>query len=171
MRYFFDTEFYDDGKTIDLISIGIVAEDGRELYYVVPEAMDICRKSSWLMENVAPHLPLDPADERFLDWGSPLVMVRSSIATRVKEFLLAKDTPELWAWYGAYDLVALAQLFGRMLDIPDGIPMYTNDIRSLAHWYGMKKYPTQTSGNHNALADARHNKVVFDYIMKEIGND
>ncbi len=31
MRYFLDTEFYEDGKTIDLISIGIVAEDGREL--------------------------------------------------------------------------------------------------------------------------------------------
>ena len=32
MKYFIDTEFVDDGKTIDLISIGIVAEDGRELY-------------------------------------------------------------------------------------------------------------------------------------------
>lgn len=32
MKYFIDTEFVDDGHTIDLISIGIVAEDGRELY-------------------------------------------------------------------------------------------------------------------------------------------
>ena len=32
MRYFLDTEFIEDGKTIDLLSIGIVAEDGRELY-------------------------------------------------------------------------------------------------------------------------------------------
>ncbi len=32
MRYWYDTEFIEDGKTIDLISIGIVAEDGRELY-------------------------------------------------------------------------------------------------------------------------------------------
>jgi hypothetical protein len=30
MRYWLDTEFIEDGKTIDLISIGIVAEDGRE---------------------------------------------------------------------------------------------------------------------------------------------
>ena len=34
VKYFFDTEFYEDGKTIDLISIGIVAEDGREFYAV-----------------------------------------------------------------------------------------------------------------------------------------
>ena len=32
MKYFLDTEFIEDGKTIDLISIGIVSEDGRELY-------------------------------------------------------------------------------------------------------------------------------------------
>jgi hypothetical protein len=29
MKYFYGTEFIEDGKTIDLISIGIVAEDGR----------------------------------------------------------------------------------------------------------------------------------------------
>ena len=35
MRIFYDTEFLEDGKTIDLISIGMVAEDGREYYAVV----------------------------------------------------------------------------------------------------------------------------------------
>ncbi len=33
VKYFIDSEFVDDGRTIDLISIGIVAEDGRELYF------------------------------------------------------------------------------------------------------------------------------------------
>ena len=33
MKYFLDTEFIEDGKTIDLISIGIVCEDNRTLYY------------------------------------------------------------------------------------------------------------------------------------------
>jgi hypothetical protein len=32
MKYFLDTEFIEDGKTIDLISIALVAEDGREIY-------------------------------------------------------------------------------------------------------------------------------------------
>lgn len=32
MKYFFDTEFIEDGKTIELLSIGIVSEDGREFY-------------------------------------------------------------------------------------------------------------------------------------------
>ncbi len=34
MRYFYDTEFIDDGRTIELISIGVTAEDGREYYAV-----------------------------------------------------------------------------------------------------------------------------------------
>lgn len=32
MRFWFDTEFFKDGRVIDLISIGVVAEDGREYY-------------------------------------------------------------------------------------------------------------------------------------------
>lgn len=39
MRYFYDTEFIDDGRTIELISIGMVSEDGRE-YYAVSTAFD-----------------------------------------------------------------------------------------------------------------------------------
>ena len=37
MRYFYDCEFIEDGTTIDLVSIGIVAQDGRELYLVSTE--------------------------------------------------------------------------------------------------------------------------------------
>lgn len=42
MKYFFDTEFHEDGRTIDLISIGIVAEDGRE-YYAINRECDFDR--------------------------------------------------------------------------------------------------------------------------------
>ena len=37
MRYFYDTEFIDNGRIIDLISIGVVADDGREFYAVSTE--------------------------------------------------------------------------------------------------------------------------------------
>ena len=59
MRYFLDTEFIDDGKTIDLISIGIVCEDGRELYLqssqFTPEMA-----SQWVKDNVIDHLKICP---------------------------------------------------------------------------------------------------------------
>ena len=56
MRYFYDTEFIDDGRTIELISIGVVAEDGRE-YYAVSTEFDPDRAGSWVRKNVLPKLP------------------------------------------------------------------------------------------------------------------
>ena len=36
-RYFYDCEFIEDGRTIELVSIGVVAQDGREFYAVSTE--------------------------------------------------------------------------------------------------------------------------------------
>jgi len=61
MRIFYDTEFIENGKTIDLISIGIVTEDGREYYAVNSgiESGDALHERisahDWLMRNVVPH--------------------------------------------------------------------------------------------------------------------
>ena len=46
MDYFYDTEFIEDGQTIDLVSIGIVASDGRE-YYAVSTDADLSRANPW----------------------------------------------------------------------------------------------------------------------------
>lgn len=55
MRYWFDTEFIENGKTIELLSIGIVAEDGRVLYLESSEC-NANGASPWVIENVLPHL-------------------------------------------------------------------------------------------------------------------
>ena len=51
MRFWFDTEFIEDGHTIDLISIGVVAEDGRGFYAESSEC-DLSRANPWVKENV-----------------------------------------------------------------------------------------------------------------------
>ena len=53
MKIFFDTEFLEDGKTIDLISIGLVREDGKELY-LINKDMNVRKaiKDVWVRENV-----------------------------------------------------------------------------------------------------------------------
>lgn len=167
MRYFYDTEFIEDGRTIDLISIGIVAEDGREFYAVNRDApWRRIAENDWLMANVVPSLPQVEYDPNSwpIDSCSPLVWSQGRIARQVREFLLADGKPELWAWYAAYDHVALCQLFGRMIDLPDGLPMYTNDIKQECDRLGNPALPEQPDGVHNALADARHNKVRMDYL-------
>ena len=76
MRYFYDTEFIEDGRTIELISIGVVAEDGRE-YYAVSTEFDPERAGSWVRANVLPKLP-PPASQL---WRS-----RSQIRLDLEEF-------------------------------------------------------------------------------------
>lgn len=185
MRYWYDTEFLEDGNTIDLISFGIVAEDGRE-YYAVNSDMPIERihEQDWLLRNVMTSIPVTgkealrryiehpeglyprpPVDAVRPDLTDANVKPRWVIANEVRDFLLADPSGcELWAWYAAYDHVALAQLFGRMIDLPKGIPMFTHDVRQLVSSTGYDKLPKQATGAHNALEDARHVRTMYEWI-------
>jgi hypothetical protein len=172
VRFFYDTEFLEDGRTIDLISIGIVGEDGSEYYAVNRRApWGRIRKNPWLMENVWPHLPRYQGDARMfygdkLDYHSGLFRTPIQIRDGVEMFLLGpKDSPvrdvELWAWYSAYDHVALAQLWGRMGQIPRGVPWWTNDLQQLAGGRDLEQLVPRSGGEHHALADARWNRQAY----------
>lgn len=164
MKIYYDAEFLEDGCTIDLISIGMIAEDGRELYCINRNApWDRIRSHEWLMTNVAPALPrLDDPEVTsrgtwMLDDGHRDVYPQFVISELVHCFIRDTPDPELWAWYAAFDHVALAQLFGPMSDLPAGIPTWTNDLRQEAWRLGDPPLPEQADGEHHALADARHN--------------
>lgn len=160
MKYFYDTEFLEDGETINFISIGIIREDGLE-YYAVNKDADWGRihQDEWLLKNVVSQLPPET------DWKP-----KEQIRDEVKDFLLSDGTPELWAWFASYDHIVLAQLFGKMMDLPSGIPMYTHDLRSFLDYIAYTKVPAQESGNHDALADAKHLKRMYEYIFKVDNN-
>ena len=75
-----------------------------------------------------------------------------------------KSTPEIWADYGSYDWVAFCQLFGAMVDLPSGFPMYINDIQQERRRLGVE-LPEQASGHHNALKDARHVRSCYEFLQ------
>src|SRR5919112_2668747 len=94
-RFFYDCEFIEDGRTVDLVSIGVVDEHGREFYAVSTE-FDAARAVPWVRRHVLDKLP-SPADKA---WRS-----RERIRDELYEFLVAPlraagtgDTLELWAW-------------------------------------------------------------------------
>lgn len=176
MNYFMDAEFLEDGSTIDLISIAVVADDGRE-YYAISNEFNTRRvaESDWLMQNVMSSIPHDSMQD-WLGQYPPIISLhrndnvksRAQIAQDIEEFFVGDA--ELWADYGAYDHVALAQLWGPMVNLPANVPMYTNDIRTLVrlvervypHLNG--ELPRQGSGMHNALDDARYNRSLYRYL-------
>lgn len=159
-----DTEFHEDGRTIDLISIALVCEDGRE-YYAISAEFDTKRawEHPWLPDNVLAHLPWTPIKR--LDGAHPDVKPRTQIRDEVSSFLHSAGT-ELWAYYSAYDHVALAQLFGTMMDLPRHIPMRTKDLADLIDAHDAWGFlPSYGGTQHNALDDAREVKMRYDFLM------
>lgn len=156
-RWFYDTEFHEDGKTIDLISIALVSDTGGE-YYAVSNQFDEERCNEWVKANVLPHLP--PRET----WKS-----RQQIAEEIRALLLANgDKPELWAYFGDYDHVALCQLYGRMIDLPKGFPFFTLDLKQMmrAHAVSKEQLPAQSGTEHDALADARWNLAAYRWMLQ-----
>lgn len=155
MRYFLDTEFIESGprKPIQLISIGIVREDGQTLYCVSAEYRD-ADASEWVKQNVLAQIPKD----------YPRYSLQS-IAEEIIAFI-GKDKPEFWGYYADYDWVVFAQIFGTMMDLPKGFPMYCLDIKQLCDDLGNPKLPEQGKGEHNALADAGWNLEAYRFLMK-----
>lgn len=152
-RYFYDCEFIEDGRVIDLVSIGVVDEYGREFYAVSTE-FDATAAVPWVRRNVLNQLPSP---------GDPAWRSRKRIRADLWEFLTAPlrtrpgETIELWAWLAAYDHVALVQLWGAMPDLPREIPRFTKDLRQLWDERGRPPLPAAPPGQHDALVDARHN--------------
>lgn len=205
MKYFIDTEFHEYHKqvkicgipvykpipTIDLISIGIVAEYGREYYAIskdfnlkdawnsfqieqasgdgrniYPEGM----KVYWLRENVLRPIWNEFCEKGFSFKDSPMTpfgietlftyknfkkLIKSKgksnkqIAKEVAEFcncscifsekgemscesndkFYSKPDTEFYGYYADYDWVVFAQLFGKMIDLPTGFPIYCKDLK------------------------------------------
>lgn len=175
VRYSYDCEFHERGGAyaIEAISIGIVSQFG-DTYYAVYDDFDTraVANNKWLMKNVMKSIQ----HEQFVvsDFlGMPLVRdiyvtdpackPRGVIAQEIVDFVKG-TTPEWWNWYGAYDHVVLCQTFGTMMDLPDGFPLFSCDIKQL---HKEKKYcemPKQAAGLHNALADAKFNVVRYDFL-------
>jgi 3' exoribonuclease, RNase T-like len=161
MRFFYDCEFIEDGVTIDLVSIGVVDEEGREFYAVSTE-FDPGKAGPWVRQNVLPKLP-PPSSKA---WRS-----RSRIRADLLEFFGVREgvapEVELWAWIGAYDHVALAQLWGAMPALPRAIPRFTRDLRQRWEDVGRPRLPARPADAHDALADARENLARWQLIEHE----
>jgi hypothetical protein len=174
MRYFLDTEFLEDGKTIDLISLGVVAEDGRTFYAVSSEFnKDRIKADPWMMANVWPSI------EKDVNEGNTLP--RSQIASGLLEFSdikhhsaalyasvgIPSDSPvetEFWGFCCAYDWVAVRQLFGRMVDGPRSLPTHCNDIKQYRKFVGARELPRIAAAEkHNALSDAHEVRGMFEF--------
>lgn len=192
-RYFLDTEFLDNENETTMISIALVCDDDRELYFANSEwlaydgSINTSRADDWLRANVFPHIPpctcpryqtndhkYGPNDERFIHqdqcrWRHP-TKIRDAIAEFVKD---PGDgvKPEVWAYYASYDWFLFCKLFGRMLNMPKHFPWLVNDLKTWSTHMGFKgkfRDLLPDAGHHDALADAKWNRTAHYLVLQHL---
>lgn len=191
-KYFLDTEFIEDGKTIDLISIGVVREDGETLYLQNSEC-DFSKASDWVWRNVYPHLiHFDMRGKRSCreyhrtyDGGLGHEIItkcngmmaagddpcfwatRREMREAILEFCSVEKhgKPEFWGYFADYDWVAFCQLFGPMVALPKGFPMYCRDLKQWADELGDVRIPKPETEVHHALSDALWIKEAHSFLL------
>lgn len=143
--------------TIDLISIGIVSETGRE-YYAISKDFNLVEawnrfdlkpsvnygeapdKVYWIRENVLRpifvelHQKENVHDAEFtLKYFNELLQrhgkTNAEIADEVKNF--CGSEPEFYAYFADYDWVVFCWLFGKMVQLPQGFPKYCRDLKQM----------------------------------------
>jgi hypothetical protein len=174
MRIYHDWEFLETHNSVYPISVGMVREDGKELYYEfanMPWGKIVGH--SWLMENVIP--ALRGGNTAFITGTTnDIVKSRLTIANKVADFfedavIIGNEQVELWGWYSSYDHVCLCQLFGSMVNLPSYIPMWTNDIKQEAYRLGDVRIPDLRKSQeivHNALDDAKAEMRMHKWLME-----
>ena len=168
-----DWEFIEDGHTIDPISIGLYAEDGRELY-LINRDVSIERMTShpWLNPNVTRYLPLKREDGNRYTWDDnhpdyDRVVTRPEMRARVLRFFQDTTDPRTWGYFAAHDQVTLANLFGSFIQLPIGIPQRCNDTMQEWERLGQPMMPVQSSETqHHALYDARFVMVQLTWLRE-----
>jgi hypothetical protein len=156
-KYFIDTEFIESGSKhpLELISIGIVCDDGRE-YYAAVENPSLDNASPWVMENVIEHL----------DWSD--AKSRDVIRDNILNFI-EMPNPIFYGYFADYDWILFCQLFGTMMDLPNGFPKFCMDLKQFAVLLGnpeLPKLPNKTE--HHALWDAREMKFRYDWLLDKM---
>lgn len=155
MEYFFDTEFADHGGVVDLISIGMVASDGRE-YYAISKEFDPNKCNDWVKKNVLNQLP-PSTDSRW--------KLLKRIKHDLERFVGDDKKPHFIAYFASYDWLMICQLFGGLMSLPASWPSYVLDLQQMRYHLSFPAATIQKKGQHDALEDARWVRDEYNHLF------
>jgi len=186
MNYYLDTEFIEKPGSIQLISIGITDEKGND-FYAVSSEFNEADANDWVKENVISKLgnverkSLAQIKEeliKYLEFSSDIKLLtnkdgRPYFGRRGKEqdenhyIEVNKGEIVFWGYFADYDWVVFCWLFGTMMDLPQGMPMQCMDLKQemIITEFPNNLKPKDPVDSHNALADARWNRVLHNTMI------
>ena len=185
MNIFFDTEFCGLKKDTQLISIGLISEDGKEFYgeftSINTELLD-----DWIIENVlmntAKYGEVNETDivinESDYHFGT-----REEIQEELKNWLSQYEEVQLISDVCHYDMVLFIDIFGSAFDLPDNVSPVCYDInQDIASYYEESQKDafdrnredileehgiTIVGQKHNSLYDARVIQQIYNILNEE----
>lgn len=178
MKVYFDTEFTGLYKNTELISIGLISDDGREFY---GEISDINTKKcdDWVKQNVLLNT-VEFGNVNVLDICTDendyYVGTKQDIASYLLEWLMQFDEVELVSDVCHYDMVLFIDLFGTAFDLPENVCASCHDInQDIARVYNMSEHEAfdynreMILKGHNLNIDgAKHNSMYDARVIKEL---
>lgn len=191
MNLYFDTEFTGLKKNTNLISIGIIAEDGYKFYAenvdIIPEVL--VRVDPWIKKNVIDRTIMGgdrELESSLLDDSTITTVIRgmSDIKNQLSKWLRQFSDVQFISDVCHYDFVLLIDIFGTAFDLPMNVSPTCYDInQDIVKFYGItQKLAFDKSrediikelyggdiikGNkHNSLYDAEVIKAIYNGIHK-----
>jgi hypothetical protein len=183
MKLYFYTEFTGLHQKTTLISIGVIAENGKTFYAELTD-YDKTQIHDWLQTNVIDNLYLKNSGVSSTDveYVGDVNGLKIALENWFKQF----DKVEIWSDCLSYDWVLFCQIFGHAFNIPKNIYYIPFDICTLfickgidadiqreEFAYGDIKDETflfeksQEYKKHNALWDAKVIKDCYLKLMKQ----
>lgn len=177
MNVYFDTEFTGLHKGTTLISIGLIASNGKKFYAEIVD-YDRSQVNDWIKENVINNLW---AVSKTIDECSKFeyyhLGTKEQIAQKLKEWFLEFDSVQLISDVAHFDMVLLIDLFGGAFDLPKNVNPSCHDInQDIAKFLGVTEREAfdvsrecflgicLSSEKHNALYDAEIIKEIYEFI-------
>jgi hypothetical protein len=166
LKYSYDFEFLERGHEfpIEAISLGVKCEDGRSYYAVFDDFSFVAALNHpFVGEAVMPYIPMVTGryNSPTIDLEHPDVKGRRVIKRELEEFYGLEQgmSPELWGYYADYDHVLHSQIWGVMVDLPEGMPMYTRDIKQEMDRQGVTSEDFYNEVNSSAIEPVQNARI------------
>lgn len=185
MNLYFDTEFTGLHKGTTLISIGIVAENGKKFYAEFSDYEET-QCDNWIKENVLKHAILEGDEilaKRLGENANTTVVLgsKADIRHELGEWLKQFESVQFISDVCHYDMVLLIDIFGGAFYLPKNISAVCHDInQDIAKHYGIsereafdksrEEIVSELCGEfiagdkHNALYDAEVIKAIYGEV-------